>query len=1298
MGNQIIRRMLVWILMLSMCIGLCGKVTVSAQKAEIKAGVSGLRNPVIKEDSGMEAGRNVTWDCVWFGSYPQAEVVASKEGYTAVDRALLEEGDLIEDSSLYNALKSASGWDANGDITLNGQKYRRMKMSDAKIAFVGERKYFKWENADTFHYFKYEPVKWRVLKKENNQALLLSDVALDSQEYNIERTDITWEESTVRSWLNGYGRTFNKYGKDFSSKNFIKQAFSYAQEQAIVNTNVINMDNLSDGTTGGNNTKDKIFFLSESEVYGNSAAANGFCPDSEILDEARCCKSSVYAKAMGTFGSLSGNMTAEKDGYCSWWLRSPGKYPSYASDVDYFGRASGFGAVVFQSSYGMRPALNLELSSDQYSYAGTVCSDGTEDEKIHNGDQTLEGYKSLEDASFVFTSSREHYYTGQPQCPEFTVTYEGKRLTEGIDYAVSCTNNVNPSFDPDCYSCYGGIYDSKNMVKYAKISVTGKYPYKDTIERYFLIHGFSDLTAAMGFGADYDYTGEEICPKPEIVLYDGRTIGDTLTENLDYRLTYTNNKEPGKATILVTGIGKYEGYGSWHIHFFIGPKDISGWNVLLSADGKKYKEELPKDSYIADGKAKTPDVHVTREIQKDGSYIPLNAAYYDVSYENNVSAGTATVKITGKSPYTGSLTRTFVIGQKEGDGDSEDGFNRFTYQFGNTRKDFGYSDDYIIDEESIFTKLWGNTPRAKGYYDYWTKEFGKWSGNCYGMSATSIMFNDNRDDIEVEGFNDKASLIKELELNDYNRKSNIRMSLLDFIEMMQVSQVDETVSAIIRKSNKGKISRMCSALEDAMEKDSAVIIVLDSSGPQGAHAVTGYRIEDVSGTEQRIYVYDCNHPGIQKYITLTKENGTYTGWRYDGSSPAQSMVWSSETSRDSGCTISYISYDSFVKVWLNRSLGDKTPSEKNIMTMNTANAVICDKNGAELAVLEDGELKSENEEIFEYYPVCATSDGGYDKSKIQPLIYLPADEYIVKNTDQSIGQMQLTMCDVDRMLTVGTSASSVFVHVDDSSKTNIVRVEGDATDVRAEFYSSDETEQYKSMNYIGNVIGSSMTLGVAGGEKVVENFHVIDENIVDKEDGGKDPENEKPEDGKPEDKKPEEQTEETLPFSLVSSTGSNKIAAGKKVKLEVVTAAGTAGVLGLRFQSSDLKAVSVNSAGIVSVKKKAGGKSVVITASDSKGQTARLKLKVMKGAVKKVQIAGKKSCKAGKSVKLKAKVTAGKGANKTALWKSSNPRYATVSKKGVVKTKKAGRGKKVRITAYATDGSGKKGSIKIQIN
>ena len=350
------------------------------------------------------------------------------------------------------------------------------------------------------------------------------------------------------------------------------------------------------------------------------------------------------------------------------------------------------------------------------------------------------------------------------------------------------------------------------------------------------IGGFSDLTAVRGIIWNYEYTGKEICPKPEIVLYEDGEIGDILTENVDYRMSYKDNTEPGTATILVTGIGKYQGYGSFHIHYMISPKE-----------------------------------------------------------------------------------------NKE-----DDGVDTFTYQFGNTRSDFGYAPDYTIDEESIFTKLWGNTALAQQNYNYWTENFKVWCGNCYGMSATSIMFWDNRDDIEISGFNSGASYVKELDLDDYNRNSNIRMSLLDFIEVMQVSQIDETVSYLIGKSNKGKLNRLCDALKNAEESDTAILIVLDSNGPQGAHAVVGYHMEDVSETERRIYIYDCNHPGDSRYITLTMAQGACTGWNYDGGNEGKSMIWSSEKIGDVSCTISYISYDSFVKVWLNRSLGDKPDSGKNV--------------------------------------------------------------------------------------------------------------------------------------------------------------------------------------------------------------------------------------------------------------------------------------------------------------------------------------------------------------------------------
>ena len=92
------------------------------------------------------------------------------------------------------------------------------------------------------------------------------------------------------------------------------------------------------------------------------------------------------------------------------------------------------------------------------------------------------------------------------------------------------------------------------------------------------------------------------------------------------------------------------------------------------------------------------------------------------------------------------------------------------------------------------------------------------------------------------------------------------------------------------------------------------------------------------------------------------------------------------------------------------------------------------------------------------------------------------------------------------------------------------------------------------------------------------------------------------------------------------------------------------------------------------------------------------KIKIMKSAVKSIKVKAAKSVKAGKKVKAKVTVkTTGKNANKKLKWTSSNTKYATVSSKGVIKTKKAGRGKTVKITAAATDGSGKKSTVKIKI-
>ena len=137
----------------------------------------------------------------------------------------------------------------------------------------------------------------------------------------------------------------------------------------------------------------------------------------------------------------------------------------------------------------------------------------------------------------------------------------------------------------------------------------------------------------------------------------------------------------------------------------------------------------------------------------------------------------------------------------------------------------------------------------------------------------------------------------------------------------------------------------------------------------------------------------------------------------------------------------------------------------------------------------------------------------------------------------------------------------------------------------------------------------------------------------------------------------------------------------------------------VKWSSSNKKIATVNQSGIVTMKKDSGGKSVKITAVTQDGSRKRATYKItsMKGIVKKVAISGKKSVKAGKSIKLKAIVTASKGANRKLKWESRNTKYAKVNSSGKVQSYQAGKGKKVKITAKATDGSGKKKPLTIQI-
>ena len=348
---------------------------------EVKAASVTLQNPRIVKDDRMKAGQKVTWDCIWFGSYPQREVVADAAGYDAIYEDYYNpQTDIIEDAALFQKLEIASGWSDN-EITLDGNKYRRMKQEDAIYSspHSASKEFYRWKDSTSWHYFRYEPIKWRVLSIAGDQAFLQADLALDDQRYNNNDTSVTWESSSMRSWLNGYGPEKNEPQEDYRSDSFLQDAFSSAGQQAIRTTEVENADNLYYGTEGGNNTTDKIFLLSEQEVYGTKAGSYGFAETYDTCDEARGRKSSTYAKANGVWSDYI-------DGNCYWWLRTPGDDTDYTMWVNYNGYVVRFGNNVYDDDIGVCPALNLNLSSsDLWSYAGTVCSDGTVKEEAAPG-------------------------------------------------------------------------------------------------------------------------------------------------------------------------------------------------------------------------------------------------------------------------------------------------------------------------------------------------------------------------------------------------------------------------------------------------------------------------------------------------------------------------------------------------------------------------------------------------------------------------------------------------------------------------------------------------------------------------------------------------------------------------------------------------------------------------------------------------------------------------------------------------------------------------------------------------
>ena len=231
----------------------------------------------------------------------------------------------VESSSQEEDKESEHKEETTAKVESSSQK--EDKNSDYKIGETIEFGNYPQEEDGTE-----KPIEWIVMKKEGNQVLLLSKYVLDAKPYNIynkELEDVTWETSDIRQWLNN---------------EFYTTAFNKTEKAKIQASLIKNEDNSEYGTSGGNDTEDKVFLLSEKEA--ETLFSN---------EEERIAKATEYAEKSGVY------VNEEKAAW--WWLRSPGWDSDDAAEVDDDGWVYGYGDYVYDDTDGVRPALHLNLQS-----------------------------------------------------------------------------------------------------------------------------------------------------------------------------------------------------------------------------------------------------------------------------------------------------------------------------------------------------------------------------------------------------------------------------------------------------------------------------------------------------------------------------------------------------------------------------------------------------------------------------------------------------------------------------------------------------------------------------------------------------------------------------------------------------------------------------------------------------------------------------------------------------------------------------------------------------------------------
>lgn len=318
--------------------------------------------------SAKTIGEYVQGDLVTFGWYPQTRVT-----HSAIVNKLNVQSAKWNSYGYYTG--TGSNTDGNmfpsdymeyTDVRVDGKMYRGVRFSQYRPfntgLFSSENNTFQDENGynqlNNTYWFEWEELQWRVL--DTASGLVMCETIIDSQPYNsflyygigANDEEAYWGDANKAHYANNYEKSSVR---QWLNNDFYNTAFSSLQRELIVSTE---LDNSAYSTSysvyDSATTTDKIYLLSYSDVTNT---AYGF--DSEIYsyDTARQAQGSDYAKCQGLYVDAT-------DGYSRWWQRTAGDRSHFARYIDYDGVINDDRTGTGNTNIGVRPALNLDLTSD----------------------------------------------------------------------------------------------------------------------------------------------------------------------------------------------------------------------------------------------------------------------------------------------------------------------------------------------------------------------------------------------------------------------------------------------------------------------------------------------------------------------------------------------------------------------------------------------------------------------------------------------------------------------------------------------------------------------------------------------------------------------------------------------------------------------------------------------------------------------------------------------------------------------------------------------------------------------